>query len=176
VPIIPTYPGLYIEELPSPTHTIVPAPTSITVIVGYGHPVRGQVAQRGDWGKPFQIFNFTDYQRMFGGFFHGAGLDTNLPDAVYQFFVNGGTNAYVVALQPKLYTYPPAGGAPTTTKIVTAASTPLSGMTIRAKQVTDVANPIKVTVNNVVGPANDTADIVVTFGPFSEAYRQGGCL
>jgi uncharacterized protein len=170
VPITPTYPGLYIEELPSPTHTIIPAPTSITVFVGYGHPVRGQVAERGDWGKPFQIFNFTDYVRMFGGYFHGAGLDTNLPDAVYQFFVNGGTNAYVVALQPTLYTFPPGGGAPTA-KTVTAASTTFSGMTIRGKQVTDVANPITVTVNNVVSPANDTADIVITFGPIVEVYR-----
>ena len=29
--ITPTYPGIYIQELPSGAHTIVAAPTSITV-------------------------------------------------------------------------------------------------------------------------------------------------
>ena len=40
MPVTPTYPGLYIEELPSDAHTIEPAPTSITVFVGYTHPFK----------------------------------------------------------------------------------------------------------------------------------------
>ena len=40
MPITPTYPGIYIEELPSSTHTITAAPTSITVFVGYTHPFK----------------------------------------------------------------------------------------------------------------------------------------
>ena len=170
MPVTTTYPGLYLEELPSTTHTIVPAPTSITVFVGYGHPFQGQVADDGAWGVPKQIFNFTEYTRLFGGFFQGGGLDTNLPDAVYQFFVNGGSNAYVVALQPKFYVVP-AIGQPTR-QVVCPASDSISGITFTSRQITDDANPITITVNNVrAAPANDTADIVVTYGSIVEAYR-----
>ena len=40
MPITPTYPGVYIEELPSSSHTILAAPTSITAFVGYTHPLK----------------------------------------------------------------------------------------------------------------------------------------
>ena len=40
MPITPTYPGVYIEELPSTSHTILAAPTSITAFVGYTHPLK----------------------------------------------------------------------------------------------------------------------------------------
>src|SRR5262249_5324238 len=142
VPVAVSYPGLYIEELPSSAHTIVPAPTSITVFVGYGHPLQGQVAENKDWGKAFQIFDFTEYQRMFGGFFQSAILDSNLPNAVFQFFLNGGSNAYVVALQPKLYTYPAGGGAPTSTTVGRGASQSVSRPTFVGQHVTDVAKAL----------------------------------
>ena len=41
MPITPTYPGIYIEELPSTSHTILAAPTWITAFVGYTHPEKG---------------------------------------------------------------------------------------------------------------------------------------
>jgi len=44
MPVTPTYPGLYIEELPSSAHTITPAPTSIAAFVGYTHPFKGLCA------------------------------------------------------------------------------------------------------------------------------------
>ena len=40
MPVTPSYPGLYIEELPLSAHSISAAPTSITVIVGYTHPFK----------------------------------------------------------------------------------------------------------------------------------------
>ena len=33
--VTPTYPGVYIEELPSSVHTIVGVPTSVAAFVGY---------------------------------------------------------------------------------------------------------------------------------------------
>ena len=49
MPVTPTYPGVYIEELPSSTHTITAAPTSVTVFIGYTHPFKtplGELRQR----------------------------------------------------------------------------------------------------------------------------------
>ena len=38
MPVTITYPGVYIEELPSLIHSVTPAPTSVTVFIGYTHP------------------------------------------------------------------------------------------------------------------------------------------
>jgi len=40
MPITPTFPGLYIEELPTNARTITAAATSILVAVGYTHPFK----------------------------------------------------------------------------------------------------------------------------------------
>jgi phage tail sheath protein FI len=93
-----SYPGVYIQELSSNSHAIVPAPTSIAAFVGYSHPFQTQafnVAQ--------QLFSFSDYETYFGPLFSSGLVDASLPRAVYQFFLNGGSNAYVVGLQPGLF-------------------------------------------------------------------------
>ena len=93
-----SYPGIYIQELPSNSHAIVPAPTSIAAFIGYSHPYKTasfNVAQ--------QIFSFSDYETYFGGLFSSGLVDASLARAVYQFFLNGGSNAYVVGLQPGLF-------------------------------------------------------------------------
>src|SRR5271166_2934305 len=100
MPITPTYPGIYIQEIPSAVHTITAAPTNIAVFIGYTHPFKTIHA---NWGKPVQIFGFNDYIRNFGGFFrslafaHSANQFADMAQAVNQFFLNGGTEAYVVA-------------------------------------------------------------------------------
>ena len=45
MPITPTYPGVYIEELPSYNHSVTAAPTSVTVFIGYTHPFKTQPKQ-----------------------------------------------------------------------------------------------------------------------------------
>jgi phage tail sheath protein FI len=94
MPVTTTYPGVYIEELPNLHHSVTPAPTSVTVFIGYTHPFKTL-----QFNTAVEIFGFADYQANFGGFFD---LDDWLPDyvgnAVYQFFLNGGTDAWVVGL------------------------------------------------------------------------------
>ncbi|MFI5250737.1 MAG: hypothetical protein ACHQTF_12240, partial [Gemmatimonadales bacterium] len=82
--ITPTYPGVYIEELPSPVHTIAGVATSITAFVGY--------TGRGIDNRAERILSFSDYERQFGG------IDTfsEVSYAVQQFFANGGAQAYIV--------------------------------------------------------------------------------
>jgi hypothetical protein len=111
MPVTTTYPGLYIEELPSTSHTITPAPTSIAVFVGYTHPLKTLKPS-----QPVPCFSFTDYLTNFGGFifnhyYPGYRADGyskpgpwdsfgSVAHAVNQFFLNGGSNCYVVGLIP----------------------------------------------------------------------------
>src|SRR5277367_3608800 len=93
-----TYPGIYIQELSSNTHTIAAAPTSVTVFVGYTHPW-----QTPNFNLALEIFSFSDYERLFGGFYQSTLIDANVSYAVNEFFTNGGTDAFVVGLDPKTY-------------------------------------------------------------------------
>src|SRR5207247_9278009 len=81
-------------ELPSSARTIVAAPTSIAVFVGYTHPYKTL-----EFGIPVQLFSFADYERHFGGLSTSGVFDHTVAHSVNQFFLNGGTNAYVVGLQ-----------------------------------------------------------------------------
>jgi uncharacterized protein len=84
MPATLSYPGVYIEELPSRVHTIAGVATSITAFVGY--------TARGIDNRAEQIFSFGDFEHLFGG----LASDSELSYAVQQFFGNGGTQAWVV--------------------------------------------------------------------------------
>ena len=171
MPVNPTYPGLYIEELPSSARTITPAPTSITAFVGYTHPFQGQVAEnalngaKDDWGQAIEVFSFTEYERMFGGLYDDLIFNASLPNAVYQFFLNGGTDAFIVPLKPR---YTPAGGAGRTD--IVPATTDVGGIKFIGRQLTDDDNPISITIRNING---NTADILITYSFLpSELYQR----
>jgi phage tail sheath protein FI len=84
MPVTPTYPGVYIEEIPIGVRTITGVATSITAFVGY--------TARGLIDKAVRLLSFGDYERVFGGLHR----DSEIAFAVQQFFLNGGTDAYVV--------------------------------------------------------------------------------
>jgi len=79
-----TFPGVYIQELPSPVHTISAVATSIAAFVGY--------TPRGIDNRAQRIFSFSDFERLYGG----LASNSELSYAVQQFFQNGGAQAYVV--------------------------------------------------------------------------------
>ena len=80
-----TYPGVYIQELPSPVHTIAGVPTSIAAFVGY--------TPRGIDNRAQAIFSFADFERLYGG----LASNSELSYAVQQFYLNApGSQAYVV--------------------------------------------------------------------------------
>lgn len=78
-----TYPGVYVEEISSGVKPIEAAGTSTAAFFG--------VAERGPIGELKKIFNFTEFQTIYGGFLNGYFL----AHAVFQFFNNGGTQCYV---------------------------------------------------------------------------------
>jgi len=79
-----TYPGVYIQELPSPVHAITGVATSIAAFVGY--------TARGIDNRAQAIFSFGDFQRLYGG----LASNSEVSYAVQQFYQNGGAQAYVV--------------------------------------------------------------------------------
>src|SRR5438270_3708756 len=86
MPVQPTYPGVYIEELPSGVRTITGVSTSVTAFLG--------VAKRGPVNKAINVLSLSDHERFFGG----LSSDSAMSYAINQFFLNGGTNAWVVRL------------------------------------------------------------------------------
>src|SRR5688572_15709055 len=80
----PTYPGVYIEEVPSGVRTITGVPTSITAFIGF--------AYRGPVNDPTRVQSFVEYERVFGGLWAGSTMSY----AVRQFFDNGGGDALIV--------------------------------------------------------------------------------
>jgi len=160
-----TYPGIYIQELQSNSHAITAAPTSITVFVGYTHPF---LTNADNWGKAVQIFSFTDYQNQFGGLYTSGVIEHHVAYAVSQFFLNGGSNAYVVALQPRYY-----DSAHNFKQVVSAASVTVGPVTFTALQPVDLI-PMTVTINNLqkTFAANDTADVQISYGSRGETYRK----
>jgi phage tail sheath protein FI len=84
MPVTPTYPGVYIEEVPSGVRTIIGVATSIAAFVDF--------FPRGPLNEAVRIFSFADFEREFGG------LDTRSEAsyAIREFFLNGGTEALVV--------------------------------------------------------------------------------
>ena len=81
-----TFPGVYIEEIPSGVRTIVGVATSITAFVGS--------ALRGPTDDPVVINSNGDFERVFGGLW----VDSSLGYAVKDFFQNGGSQAIIVRL------------------------------------------------------------------------------
>ena len=79
-----TYPGVYIQEIPSGSRTIIGVATSITAFVGR--------ASRGPVNEPVPIAGFGDFERVFGGLWRESGLGY----AVRDFYLNGGSEALVV--------------------------------------------------------------------------------
>jgi phage tail sheath protein FI len=86
MPVAVSYPGVYIEEIPSGVRTITGVATSITAFIGR--------AQRGPVNKATTINSFGDFERIFGGLW----VDSTLGFAVRDFYLNGGSQAIIVRL------------------------------------------------------------------------------
>src|ERR1700730_13944246 len=84
MPITTSYPGVYVEELPSSVHAVVGGATSIPPSVG--RPPRGLV------NEPIRLQGFGEYERSFGGLDAGSTMSF----AVQQYFLNGGSDAVIV--------------------------------------------------------------------------------
>lgn len=86
MPVQTSYPGVYIEEIPSGVNTITGVATSIAAFFGQ--------ASEGPIDKAVRILSYADFQRVFGA----PHPDGELETSVRLFFQNGGTDCYVIRL------------------------------------------------------------------------------
>ena len=84
MPVQLSYPGVYIEEIPSGVRTITGVATSIAAFAGW--------APQGPTDQAVQVLNWGDYDRLFGGLHR----DSSMSYAVSHFFANGGQQAYII--------------------------------------------------------------------------------
>lgn len=86
MPVQVSYPGVYVREISSGVRTITGVSTSVAAFVG--------MVQRGKLNSPTRVLSFPEYQRKFG-------TDTTaseLTDQVNQFFINGGSEAWITRI------------------------------------------------------------------------------
>lgn len=86
MPVRVSYPGVYIQEVPSGVRTITGVSTSIAAFVG--------MVQRGKLRTPTRVLSFPDYVRQFGS----DTTISEMTDQVRQFFLNGGQEAWIVRI------------------------------------------------------------------------------
>ena len=79
-----SYPGVYVEEIPSGVRPIAGVSTSNTAFVGY--------FRKGPMKQPVRVDSFAEFERVYGG------LDRDSPTsyAVQQYYLNGGQVAFIV--------------------------------------------------------------------------------
>ena len=83
MPVSPTFPGVYVEEIPSGVRTITGVATSITACEGR--------TLSGPTTDPVLVTSFGEFERLFGG----LHVDVPLAYSVRDFFLNGGIVRHV---------------------------------------------------------------------------------
>ncbi len=81
-----SYPGVYVQEVPSGVRTIVGVGTSIGMFIG--------TAKQGPINRPIRCTSYMDYARTYGEDPSGG----QLVRYVKLFFLNGGTDCYVMRI------------------------------------------------------------------------------
>lgn len=105
MPVQTTFPGVYVQEVPSGANTIVGTSTSVTAFVG--------ATRLGPVNKPTKVRSMADYVRTFGLPWDAAHP---LGHSVGLFFANGGGEALVVRVTG-------SGAAEATAQLPNAAPT-----------------------------------------------------
>ena len=153
-----TYPGVYIEEIPSGVRTITGVATSITAFVGR--------AARGPTNEPATLNSYGDFERVFGGLW----TESVLGFAVRDFFLNGGGQAMVVRVSnggtPAALNLPTGAVAPNDVLPLLAASPGAWGNGLSAIVDFNTKNPVdtklfNLTVSDATGAAEKFLNVSV---------------
>lgn len=151
----PTYPGVYIQEVPSGVRTITGVSTSVTAFVG--------TAKRGPINKAVHLFSYSDYEKRFGG----LDKDSQMSYAIRQFYLNGGSQAIAVRVAKN----------PMPAKIILKDATSRDSLEITALEEGSAGNNIEIQVNYNTTIPDSTFNIVAIYispdnpsGSISEAF------
>ena len=149
-----SYPGVYIQEVPSGVRTITNVGTSITAFVDF--------FAEGPMNVATEIFGLSDFGRVFGGI--DARSDASY--AIAQFFLNGGSDAIVVRSHAAAAASPLAAAsvnvfqsvAATVAMTIAARSEGAWGNTLRANIDHRTADPTKFFNLAITRYASDAAN------------------
>jgi phage tail sheath protein FI len=133
MPTTVTYPGVYIEEIPSGVRTITGVATSITAFIGS--------ALKGPVNDATRIQTFGDFESQFGGLSNGSTMSY----AVYHYFQAGGIEAIIIRI-----THDDAAAA---TASLTAGTGTLE---LQAANTGSWGNDLRITIDLVTADSTDT--------------------
>ncbi|MGH9495669.1 MAG: phage tail sheath family protein [Candidatus Sulfotelmatobacter sp.] len=128
MPVAISYPGVYVEEIPSGVRTITGVATSIAAFAGW--------APQGPTDQAGLVLSWSDFVNQYGG----LNPNSYLGYAVSQFFLNGGQQAYIVRLV--------TAGDPTPANNAATASLALSPLSIKAQNPGQWANNYAIAIKN----------------------------
>ncbi|MGI8804627.1 MAG: phage tail sheath family protein, partial [Thermoleophilaceae bacterium] len=146
MPVTPTYPGVYIEELESAVRPITGVATSITAFLGF--------APKGPVDTPTTVQSFTEYGRVFGGL-HAT---STMSYAVQHFFANGGQNAVIVRCTTKA----PAGSAAGKSSGTESGPPPTSAITLEAASEGVWGDELRFRVDHATADPTSTTQFNIT--------------
>lgn len=126
MPIQPTYPGVYIQEVSSGVRTITGVATSVAAFIGR--------ALKGPVDKAIRCTSYSDFLRSFGS----GHPKSDLKNSVKQFFDNGGSDCYVVRIA--------LGAKKAEIKLKNGAGTPKDILLIKAKDEGVWGNNVRVEI------------------------------
>jgi uncharacterized protein len=84
MPVRVTYPGVYVEEIPSGVRPVTAVATSTAAFIG--------TFRKGLLNEAVRLLSLADFEREYGG----LDRSSEASYAVQQFFLNGGSEAWVV--------------------------------------------------------------------------------
>jgi hypothetical protein len=150
MPSVLSYPGVYIEEVPSGVRTITGVATSITAFVGR--------ALRGPVNQPVRVQSFAEYSRLFGELWQPSTMGY----AVNQFFQHGGSDALIVRV---------FNGDVAATSATLSLDTAAGALLLEAASPGTWGSRLRATVDHLT---RDTADTLLFNLLIEELDRPGG--
>ena len=141
-------PGVYVEELDGGPRPIEGVGTAVAAFVG--------LAEKGPVNEPTLVTNWTQFVNTFGDFTEGSYL----AHAVYGYFQNGGTIAYIVRIGGE------AGSAPAARGELTAGEGKQLPYRVQAIEAGTAGNDVSVEIQHPQGEgaSDDNFTIVVKKG------------
>ena len=141
-------PGVYVEELDGGPRPIEGVGTAVAAFVG--------LAEKGPVNEPTLVTNWTQFVNTFGDFTEGSYL----AHAVYGYFQNGGTIAYIVRIGGE------AGSAPAARGELTAGEGKQLPYRVQALEAGAAGNDVSVEIQHPQGEgaSEDNFTIVVKKG------------
>ncbi len=149
-------PGVYFQEISSGSHSITGVSTSMTAFVGN--------FERGPTGTPVLVGSYSEFQTRFGA----VVTDSPVSWAIEDFFLNGGSQAYIVRIYSSGATAPakkgkaPAAAGGGSDGIAKAT---IGGADFAANSPGDWGNSIKVAVTTVTVNSKTVYGVTVTYTP-----------